>query len=93
MDKINELSNRICGLETNKNVLELFKEALKCTICHATVNRPPLQFSKCCRQLVGCRNCVEQLGNRCPLCRNERFETIVVSTFDRLLEAISNGEN
>lgn len=87
MEKIDEFSNRLAELKRNKKIVELLKEALKCTICHATVNRPPLQFSKCCRQLVGCSNCVEQLTSRCPLCRNENFETVVISTFDRLFEA------
>jgi len=54
--------------------------------------RPPLVISRCCKSIIGCEQCVQQLveGSNCPLCRCSEFEVIKLNGFDGLISAMAN---
>ena len=54
-------------------------DAFMCKICHAFPMMPPLIFTRCCKVVVGCEQCINQwysgedaLTKACPLCRKAR---------------------
>ena len=90
---LNELKESI--VEIQKNVLEIVSvnakmnipigirqtltDAFMCKICHQIPMKPPLIFTKCCKAVVGCEECVNKwysgenaLTKPCPLCRKDR---------------------
>lgn len=73
-------------------------DTFKCQICHLAPIRPPVIFTRCCKQLVGCQSCVNQwylgeqgIGHSCPLCRCERAyaETTAVKGLDDFLTVVA----
>jgi len=57
----------------------LFCDAFKCQICHSIPIKPPIIVTKCCRNILGCQECVntwysgpEAMTRTCPVCRAER---------------------
>ncbi len=56
----------------------LFTDTFKCSICLGIIT-PPVIFARCCKNILGCESCVDDLYNvengsakQCPLCRSER---------------------
>ena len=54
-------------------------DAFMCKICHMFPMKPPLIFTKCCKAVIGCEECInkwysgeEALTKPCPLCRKAR---------------------
>ncbi|XP_065898986.1 uncharacterized protein [Dysidea avara] len=71
------------------------KDILKCCICQVVPIRPPMVISMCCKSIVGCEQCVQQLlatshSANCPLCRDTDFETVKVLGLDGLITAVSS---
>ena len=73
-------------------------DSFRCTICQGTPMMPPIIFSKCCKNLIGCQECVDQwyggtegMSRSCPRCRAERgfTETCRVNGLDEFLQMIS----
>ena len=67
---------------------EPLKEVFRCIICRATVE-PPTMLALCCRQIIGCKRCVQQLQNqRCPHCRAENNSNVELNIFDAVLTVL-----
>ncbi len=68
-------------------------ESFNCTICQGIIT-PPAIFSRCCRNLIGCEECVdkwfEDRTRTCPHCRQERglSEIHPVKGLDEFLRAM-----
>ena len=41
-------------------VKKMMIDTFRCTICQGTPMMPPVIFSKCCKNLIGCQQCVDQ---------------------------------
>lgn len=76
----------------------LLYDTFKCSICQATPMTPPVIFAKCCKNILGCQQCVdtwyrgEQGQSRtCPRCRSDRayVETCKVNGLDDFLTGIA----
>ena len=70
-------------------------DTFRCTICQSTPMMPPIIFSKCCKSIIGCQECVDKwycgsegMGRSCPRCRAERgfTETCRVNGLTEFLE-------
>ena len=78
----------------------LFKQltdTFKCNICQSTPMNPPVIFTRCCKTILGCEDCVDGWfagedgrSKSCPLCRAERAysETCRLRGLDDFLAAI-----
>ena len=56
--------------ELHRHLTDLYK----CNICRELPITPPVIFSMCCGQILGCRACVDTVvatRNSCPLCRED----------------------
>ena len=76
----------------------LLYDMFKCSICQATPMTPPVIFAKCCKNILGCQQCIdtwyrgEQGQSRtCPRCRSDRayVETCKVNGLDDFLTGIA----
>ena len=76
----------------------LLYDTFKCSICQSTPMTPPIIFAKCCKNILGCQQCVdtwyrgEQGQSRtCPRCRSDRayVETCKVNGLDDFLTGIA----
>ena len=83
------------GMKIPVGLIVLLKSTFKCTICLSTVKPPPI-FARCCKNLLGCEACVNDLyqdgmTKKCPICRAERAysETCRMNGFDDFLNGIS----
>ena len=74
------------------------QDTFKCNICRSSPMKPPVIFSRCCKRLLGCQECVDRWfgGNdgsmkSCPLCRSERAyaDTCIVKGLDEFLKSIA----
>ena len=74
------------------------QDTFKCNICRSSPIKPPVIFSRCCKRLLGCQECVDRWfgGNdgsmkSCPLCRSERAyaDTCIVKGLDEFLKSIA----
>ena len=83
-----EVSRTIVPMGLKKMLIDTFR----CTICQST---PPIIFSKCCKSIIGCQECVDKwycgsegMGRSCPRCRAERSftETCRVNGLTEFLE-------
>lgn len=72
-------------------------DSFKCYICHAVPIKPPLIITKCCKNMLGCQECVntwyagpDAMLKTCPICRTERGcnETMVLHGLTEFLESI-----
>ena len=75
------------------------REVFKCSICHATPLKPPIIIAKCCKNIIGCEECVNTWYNgdnamtkTCPLCRADRgyADTMRLNGLDGFIGTISN---
>lgn len=73
------------------------QQTFKCHICCSSPIKPPVIFSRCCKQLLGCQLCVDQwyggeegVTCSCPLCRSERAyaDTCVLKGLDEFLTSV-----
>ena len=81
---------------------KLVTDAFKCKLCLQAPMRIPPIFTRCCRTLLGCENCVngwysgtDALTKTCPVCRAERgySETMVLRGLDDFLTGINKIMN
>lgn len=83
----------------------LLVENFKCIICR-NVMKPPIIFSRCCKQILGCEECIDTwyrdegtaTSKTCPQCRAERAyaDTCRLNGLDEFLEGVEkivNGSN
>ena len=81
-------------------------DTFKCCICHVIPVKPPIIVTKCCKNMLGCQECVntwysgpDAMLKTCPICRAERGcnETMVLRGLTEFLESIrkiyENNEN
>ena len=84
------------GMKLPPGLYKQLADTFKCHICHITPMRIPIIFTRCCKSILGCEECVDkwyasgQNSNTCPLCRAERAysETCRVNGFDGFLSII-----
>ena len=55
------------------------RKTFKCQICHSSPIKPPVIFTRCCKNILGCDVCVDRWyggedgrAKTSPLCRSER---------------------
>ena len=66
------------------------KDVFKYMICRSIVS-PPAMFSLCCKQIIGCKECTEQINQRCPHCRaeaNANYSLIELSIFNQIIDLL-----
>ena len=81
-------------------------DTFKCYICHVIPVKPPIIVTKCCKNMLGCQECVntwysgpDAMLKTCPICWAERGcnETMVLRGLTEFLENIrkihDNNEN
>ena len=75
------------------------RDAFKCSICHGTSLRPPVIIAKCCKNIIGCEECVNTWYNgenamikTCSLCRAERgyADTMRLDGLDVFILTVTN---
>ena len=75
----------------------LLCDTFKCNICHAIPIKPPVIVTKCCRNILGCENCVntwysgpDAMSKTCPMCHRERGcnETMVLNGLNKFIEGV-----
>uniref|UniRef100_A0A7M5XLH9 Uncharacterized protein n=1 Tax=Clytia hemisphaerica TaxID=252671 RepID=A0A7M5XLH9_9CNID len=59
--KLEIIENKVDESIKFRRLVEALYEALSCTICIHRVMQPPLYLSKCCRQMLGCQQCLDTL--------------------------------
>ena len=76
----------------NVQLGDVINRIFKCMICHS-LSSGPVSIGNCCRQVLGCADCLEQWfinNNSCPHCRvdnaNVGTNKILTTAFDELLE-------
>ncbi len=57
------------------------RTTFRCTLCLSLI-KPPLIFARCCKNILGCEECVTEffqkdgltagMGRKCPICRADR---------------------
>ena len=74
----------------------LFRDTFKCHICQS-VPRPPVIITKCCKQILGCQDCVntwysgpQATTKTCPMCRADRgcYETMILRGLSDLMDSL-----
>ena len=87
------------GMKLPPGLYIQLKETFKYHICQASPITPPVIYTRCCKNLLGCESCVDKWysGNEgrarnCPLCRYERGlpETSRLNRLDDFLQSISS---
>lgn len=84
------------GMKLPPGLYQQLADTFKCQICLSTPMKPPVIFTRCCKNLLGCEKCVDewfaggQRNKSCPLCRAERAysETCRLNGLDSFLLAI-----
>ena len=75
----------------------IVRDTFKCYICHSVPVKPPIIVTKCCKNMLGCQECVntwytgpDTMLKTCPICRTERGcnETMVLRGLTEFLECI-----
>ena len=86
------------GMKLPPGLYIQLKQTFKCKICHTSPISPPVIYTRCCKNILGCETCVDHWYNgnegrtrNCPLCRNERSlpETSRLNGLDEFLHNIS----
>ena len=84
------------GIEVSRNIQnvqlgEIINRVFKCLVCHSLATSP-VCITQCCKQVLGCANCLQQWfvnNNSCPHCRAdiglEEMQTVVTGAFDEIL--------
>lgn len=108
MDKVDATGNDIEDMKSftkdSKTNLPLklqndIREVFKCSICHGMPLKPPVIVAKCCKNIVGCEECVNTWYNgenamikTCPLCRAERgyADTMRLNGLDTFINTVSS---
>lgn len=75
----------------------MLHDALRCKLCLESPAKPPIIFAKCCRSILGCEDCVNQLyaedtlTKTCPHCRAPRgySETVRMCGLDDLARGLT----
>ena len=82
-------------------IKELIIANLSCKICRDTPIKPPVIFALCCKNIIGCQECVDKcytsedrsqlLSKPCPLCSSERgySQTVRIHGIDELLNGFA----
>ena len=82
-DQINDLKKDI-DLQLKNHIREIFD----CMI-RRQLSKSPISIPICCKQLLGCSECVERLDRgTCPHCRSEIYETVNVNIFESILNRL-----
>ena len=71
-------------------LIQPLKQALTCLVCRDLCTSPVI-FGLCCRQVLGCRDCIAQYRvneDACLHCRVLDFSTIEFTTFDEVLQIL-----
>ena len=69
------------GMKLPPGLFKQLSDTFKCHICHSTPMKLPVIFTRCCKRILGCEECVDtwfgggQGGKTCPLCRADRAYT------------------
>jgi len=76
----------------------IIKDTFKYQICHSTPMVLPVIVTKCCKNLLGCKTCVDTkysgadaMSKSCPVCRAERArqnEIMIIRGLVDLMEAV-----
>jgi len=75
----------------------IIKDTFKCRICHSTPMVPPVIVTKCCKNVLGCKTCVDTwysgadaMSKSYPVCRAERGqnETMIIRGLADFMEAV-----
>jgi len=75
----------------------LFRDTFKCHVCHSVPIRPPVIITKCCKQILGCQDCMntwysgpQATTKTCPMCRADRgcYETMILRGLSDLMDSI-----
>ena len=108
MDKVDTIGNDIEEMKSftkdSKTNLPIklqndIQEVFKCSICHSAPLKPPVIVAKCCKNIVGCEECVNTWYNgenamikTCPLCRAERgyADTMRLNSLDKFINTVSS---
>ena len=75
------------------------KQAFQCKICFLTPLKPPMIVTRCCKNVLGCKNCADTyydediMSKVCPLCRCPRgySDTMAMPPLDELLDAVRDA--
>lgn len=97
-DVSNMLKVRKHSVNFPQGIYEQLGDTFKCSICQTTPINPPLIYTKCCGNILGCQACVNQWyggeegrSKNCPLCRYEQAfsQTSLIHGFDNLLASLT----
>lgn len=68
------------------------KELFTCIICRAIVS-PPTMITSCCKQIIGCKSCIDQLGQHtvCSHCRGN-VSYLEMNKFNAVLQILNEIE-
>lgn len=95
------------GSKVPIGVLVTVKSTFRCNLCLGFI-KPPLIFTRCCKNILGCEKCVMQyfekdgitegMTKKCPICRADRsFHEICringLEGFLRKMSRYVNGED
>ena len=82
-DQANDIKKDV-DLQLKNHVREIFD----CMICRQ-LSKSPISIATCCKQLLGCSECVERWDRgTCPHCRSEIYETVNVNIFGSILNRL-----
>lgn len=51
------------------------KETFSCSVCCSSPFKPQIIFSRCCKNIIGCSECIDRWfkdNSTCPLCWSDR---------------------
>ena len=83
------------------DIKELIVASLTCKICREIPIKPPVIFAPCCKNIVGCQECIDKwyasenrsevLSKACPVCITERgySQTVRIHGIDDLLNGFA----
>ena len=95
--------NKLCSVTSDLKVpigLKIaLKQAFQCKICFLTPLKPPMIVTRCCKNVLGCKNCADTyydediMSKVCPLCRCPRgySDTMAMPPLDELLDAVRDA--
>ena len=84
-DQLDEIEREVAKmLEINNfslpdSMSSIIKDTFRCCICNCSPIVPPAIYARCCKRMVGCQSCIDELykGDQdmektCPLCRGSQ---------------------
>ena len=82
-DQVNDIKKDV-DLQLKNHLREIFD----CMICRQ-LSKSPISIATCCKQLLGCSECVERWDRgTCPHCRSEIYETVNVNVFESIFNRL-----